>query len=140
MDKTLTTDKLDNFLTVADEAKKDQLLIQKYVLSSWDAITLTQLASINRPCGTITNIQYDDYPQAAHNIKKFFLSNLPVPSYPQVMAAPGTFTFQLPGESEKETEAKKGSPSLCFSSFVPTSVTKDCLSAIFLLLPSTVWK
>ncbi len=33
----------------------------------------------------------DDYPKAAHNIIKLFLSNLPVPGYPWAMAAPGTF-------------------------------------------------
>ncbi len=36
MDETLMTDKLDNFLLDANEAKKDLLLIQKYFLSSWD--------------------------------------------------------------------------------------------------------
>jgi hypothetical protein len=108
VDETLMTDKLDNFLMVADEAKKDPLLIQKYFLSSLDPVTFTQFPSNNRSCGTITNIQSDDYPQAAHNIKKFFLSNLTVPGFSQAMAAPGTFTFQLPGELEKESEAKKG--------------------------------
>ncbi len=97
IDKTLMTDKLDNFLTVADEAKKDLLLIQKYFLSSWDPVTLTQLASNNGLCGTITNVHSDDYPQANHYIKKFFLSNLPILGSPQALAAPGTFTFQLPG-------------------------------------------
>jgi hypothetical protein len=38
VDKTLTTDKLNTFLTVADEAKKDLLLIQRYFLSSWDPV------------------------------------------------------------------------------------------------------
>jgi hypothetical protein len=108
VDKTLMTDKLDDFLMVADEAKKDQSLIQKYVLSSWDPVTSTQLAIINGLCRTITNVHSDDYPQAAHTIKKFFLSNLPVPCFPQAIAAPGTFTFQLPGELEKESRAKKG--------------------------------
>jgi hypothetical protein len=68
---------------------------------------LTQLALNNGPYRTITNVQPDDYPQAAHNIKKFFLSSLPVPGYPQAMASPGTFMFQLTGELKKETEAKK---------------------------------
>ncbi len=137
VDKTLTTDKLDNFPKVADEAKEDPLLIQKCILSSWDPVNSTQLASNNGPCGTITNLQSDDYPQAAHNIKKFFPSNLPIPGFPQAMAAPGTFTFQLTGvELEKETEAKKGSPNFCFYAFMLTLITKDCLSAIFCLLPS----
>ncbi len=32
VDKMLSSDKLDNFLTVADKAKKNQLLICKYYL------------------------------------------------------------------------------------------------------------
>jgi hypothetical protein len=120
VDKTHTTNKLDNFLMVTDKAKNDPLLIQKYFLSSWDPVTSNQLASNNGPCLIITNVQSDDYPQAAHNIKKFFLSILPVPSFPQVKAALGTFTFQLPGELEKESMAKKGSPSSYFSKFVPS--------------------
>jgi hypothetical protein len=98
VDNTLTTDKLDDFLMVADEAKKNLSLIQRYFLSSWDPVTLTQLALNNGPCRTITNVQSDDYPQAAHTIKIFFLSNLPALGFPQAMAVPGTFTFQLPGE------------------------------------------
>jgi hypothetical protein len=92
VDKTLTTDRLDNFLRVADEAKKDQLLIQRYFLFSWHPVTLTQLASNNGPCRTITNVQSNDYtqPQAAHTIKKFFLPNLPAPGFPQAMAAATT--------------------------------------------------
>ncbi len=41
LDKTLTTDKLDDYLTVANKAKKDPLLIQKYFLSSWNPVTPT---------------------------------------------------------------------------------------------------
>jgi hypothetical protein len=47
IDEMLSTDKLDNFLTVADEAKKDPLLICKYFLPSWDPLTSTQLALNN---------------------------------------------------------------------------------------------
>jgi hypothetical protein len=108
VDKTLMADKLDNLLMVAYEAKKDPSLIQRYFLSSWDPGTLTQLALNNGPCKTITNVQSDNYPQAAHMIKKFFLPNLPAPGFPQAMAAPSTFTFKLPGELEKESKAKKG--------------------------------
>jgi hypothetical protein len=49
MDKTLMTNKLDDFPMVADEAKKDPLLIQKFFLSSWDPDASTQLASYNGP-------------------------------------------------------------------------------------------
>ena len=60
VDKTLTTDKLDNLLMVADEAKKDLSLIQKHFLSSCYLVALTQLALNNGPCRTITNVQSDD--------------------------------------------------------------------------------
>jgi hypothetical protein len=40
-DETLTTDKLENFFTIADEAKKDPFLIQRYFVSSWDPVTST---------------------------------------------------------------------------------------------------
>ncbi len=114
VDKSLMSDKLDNFLTVADEAKKDLLLIQKYFLFSLDPVTLTYFALNNGPCRTITTIESDDYPQAVHNIKKFFLSNLPISGFPQAMASTGTFTFQLQRELEMETEAKKGITKLMF--------------------------
>jgi hypothetical protein len=71
-DKMLSTNKLDNFLMVTGEAKKDPLLICKHFLQSWDPLTSTQLASNNRPCGTITNVQSDDYPHAAQIIKSSF--------------------------------------------------------------------
>ncbi len=57
VDKTLTADKLKDFLTVADRGKKDPLLIQRYFVSSQDTVTLTQLVSNNGPSGTITNVQ-----------------------------------------------------------------------------------
>jgi hypothetical protein len=41
-------------------------------------------------------------------IKKFFLTSLPALGFPQARDALGTFMFQLPGELEKESKAKKG--------------------------------
>ncbi len=108
LDKMLSTDKLDNFFTVADKAKKDSLLIRKHFLPSWDPLTSTQLASKNGTCGRITNVQSDNYSQANQTIKKFFLPDPPAQAFPQPMATPGTFTFQLLGELEKESKAKKG--------------------------------
>jgi hypothetical protein len=69
VDEMLSTNKLDDFLMVADKAKKDPLLICKHFLPSWDPLTSMQLASNNGPCGTITNVQSDDYLQAVHIIK-----------------------------------------------------------------------
>jgi hypothetical protein len=74
IDKMLSTNNLDNFLTVADKGKKDPLLTHKHFLPSWDPLTSTQLALNNGPCGTITNVQSNDYPQATQTIKKFFLT------------------------------------------------------------------
>jgi hypothetical protein len=53
MDETLTADKLNNFLMVADKAKKDPLPIQTYFLSSWDTDSSTQIASQERALKTI---------------------------------------------------------------------------------------
>jgi hypothetical protein len=78
VDKMLSTSNLDFFLMVSDKAKKNPSLICKHFLPSWDLLTSTQeLASNNRPCGTITNPQSDDFQHAAQTIKKFFLPNPP---------------------------------------------------------------
>ncbi len=60
VDKTLTTDKLNTFLTVADEAKKDLLLIQRYFLSSWDPVPWLDLCQMMDPAEP--SLQSDDYP------------------------------------------------------------------------------
>ncbi len=70
IDKPLSTNKLDKFLAVADKAKKDPLLICKQFLPSWDPLTSTQLAWNNGPCGTITNVQSNNYMQSTQIIKK----------------------------------------------------------------------
>jgi len=103
-----TLNKLNDFLEVMANAKKDPLLIKKHFLLSWDPKSPTKLASNNGPCGTITNMQSDDYPQAANLINKFFIQKLLPFVFPQVMTPPGTFMFQLTGEMEKESKAKKG--------------------------------
>jgi hypothetical protein len=81
IDETLSSDKLDKLLMVADKAKKDPLLICKRFLPSWDPLTSMQLALNNGPCGTIMSIQSNDYLQAVQIIKKFFLPNPPAPSF-----------------------------------------------------------
>ncbi len=77
VDEMLSTNKLGEFLMVADEAKKDPLLICKHFLPSGDPLTSTQLASNNGPWGTITNVQSDDYPQATQIIKKIYRLHRP---------------------------------------------------------------
>jgi hypothetical protein len=101
IDERLSTNKIDEFLTVADKAKKDPLLIHKHFLPSWDSLTSTQLALNKGSCGTIISVQSNDHLQAAQIIKKFFQCNLPAQAFTQPLATPGTFTFQLPGELDK---------------------------------------
>jgi hypothetical protein len=106
VDKTLSSEKLNKFLTVADKAKKDPSLICKHFLPSWDPLTSTQLMLNNGSCGTITSVQSDDYLQAMQIIKKFFLPNLPAQAFTQPLAAPGTLTFQLPGKLDRNPKPK----------------------------------
>jgi hypothetical protein len=108
VDETFSSNKLDKFLTVADKAKKGPLLIQNPFLPSCNPLTSTQLASNNGPCGTITSVQSDDYPQATQIIKKFFLPIPPAQAFAQPLATSGTFRHQLPGKFDKESKAKKG--------------------------------
>jgi hypothetical protein len=82
--------------------------MKRYFSQSYDPNSPAKLSSSNRPCGTITNVQSDDYPQATVEIKKFFIGAQVPAILPQAFTQPGTFTFQLPGELEKESEAKKG--------------------------------
>jgi hypothetical protein len=108
IEETLSSDKLDGFLMVTDEAKKDPLLICKRFLPSWDPLTSMQLVSNNRPCGIITSIPPDDYLRAAQIIKTFFLPDPPAQAFAQPLATLGMFTFQLHGKLDKESKAKKG--------------------------------
>jgi hypothetical protein len=126
IDKMLSTNKLDDFLTVADKAKKDQLLICKHFLPSWDPLTSTQLASNNGPCGTITNVQSNNYLQSVQIVKQFFLGSQ---AFTQPLATPGMFTFQLPSELDRTPKPKKGSQSSCSSMCVWRSTPRSQPSA-----------
>jgi hypothetical protein len=48
-------------------------------------------------------------------MKKFFLPDPPTQAFTQPSATLGTFRFQLPGELDKESKAKKRSQSSCSS-------------------------
>ena len=109
VEETLSADKLSNFLIVVGEAKKDPELMKKYFSASHDLDSPTKLTSNNGPCGTITNMQSDNYLQAPASIKKIFIDIQLLAIVPHAMTQPGTFTFQLPEElEEEEEEAKKG--------------------------------
>ena len=98
----------------------------------------TKLASSNGFCGTITYVQSNNYPQAAALIKKIFI-NIPPPAVvPHAVTQPGTFTFQLPGELEKEIEAKKGITKLMLLHICGTiDYTNHFVTDITLAKPST---
>jgi hypothetical protein len=125
VDKTLPSEKLDKFLTVAGKAKKDPSLIPKHFLPSWDPATSMQLASNNGPCGTIMSIQSNDYLQAAQIIKKIFLPNPPAQAFTQPLTAPGMFTFQLPDKLNRNPNPKKVSQSSCSSMGVQRSTSRN---------------
>jgi len=65
------------------------------------------LAKANGPFGSMTIVQTSDYPAAALSIKKFFC---PAPVAPSAAIFPtgNVMTLQLPGDIDKEAEAKKG--------------------------------
>ncbi len=90
-------------------SQEDPIADSKYYLSSWDpdASTSTQLPPNNRPCRTITNVQSDNNPQAAHMIKQFYLPNLLAPSFPQAMAAPSTFMVPATWRARKGTRCQE---------------------------------
>ena len=108
VEETLSANKLDNSLAVVDKAKKDPALRKKYISASYDPDSPTKLTSFNSPCGTIMNMQSNGYPQATASNKKFFIGAQLSTIFPQAMTQPGTFTFHLPRELEKESGAKKG--------------------------------
>ncbi len=72
MEGTLSNN-LGNFIAVMEKAVKDPNHMKRYFSQFYDPNSLTKLSSSNRPCGTITNVQPDDYPQATIEIKKFFI-------------------------------------------------------------------
>ncbi len=81
--------------------------IKKYFDSTCDASKSLPLATFNGPFFTMTKVQSDDYPVTAHVIKDFFWLT------PQAVTNSGAFAqgnimLQLPGEINKESEAKKG--------------------------------
>jgi hypothetical protein len=108
VEETLSNNRLGNFIAVMEEAVKDPNHMKRYFLQSYNTNSPTKLSSSNGPCGIITNVQSNDYPQGAVAIKKFFIDVQVSAILPQALTQPGTFTFQLPGKLEKESKAKKG--------------------------------
>jgi hypothetical protein len=98
--------KLDDIHTIIEEVKTAETN-KKYFNPTWDASRSLSLATSNGPFGTMTIVQSNNYPVAARVIKDLFQLT------PQTVANPGAFAqgnvmLQLPGEIDKESEAKKG--------------------------------
>ena len=109
MEETLAGDRLGDLIAVMAEVVKDPDLMKKYFSKSYDPNSPTKLSSSsNSPYGTIMNVQSNYFPQATAVIKNIFIDAQVSAILPQAMTQPGTVTFQLPGELEKESQAKKG--------------------------------
>jgi hypothetical protein len=90
----------DDILHILETLEADKAT---YFDPSWVEGTSLPFAS-NGPCGTSIIVQSSEYPQEAQQIKSFFLpAAAPVPVQPQ-----GNFTVTLPGEAEKDAEARNG--------------------------------
>ncbi len=63
--------KLDDILAIMEDIKTPET-IKKYFDPTWDASKSLPLATSNGPFGTMTIVQSDDYPVAAHAIKDLF--------------------------------------------------------------------
>lgn len=95
----LSMQRCDDLIHIVDTLEADKTL---YFDPSWNVETSLPFAS-NGPCGTNIIVQSSEYPQEAQKIKSFFLRTPSVPTQPQ-----GTITVTLPGEAEKDAEAKNG--------------------------------
>lgn len=84
----------------------DTLAVDKstYFEKGWVEETSLPFA-VNGPCGTSIIVQSSDYPQEAHAIRSFFLPATPLAA---LQPQQGTITVTLPGEVEKDAEAKNG--------------------------------
>ncbi|KAL7433446.1 hypothetical protein ACHAXH_004340 [Discostella pseudostelligera] len=95
----LATRRRDDIIHIVETLEADK---STYFAPNWMAENSLPFAS-NGPCGTSIIVQSSEYPQEAHAIKSFFL---PVASVPVQLQ--GTITVTLPGEAEKDAEAKNG--------------------------------
>jgi len=92
--------KIDDIPHIVDTLEADK---STYFAPGWEEETSLPFA-VNGPCGTSIFVRSSDYPQEAHAIRSFFL-----PTVPSAALQPqGTITVTLPGEVEKDAEAKNG--------------------------------
>ncbi len=83
--------------------------IKKYFNLSLDENKSHCLATSNGPFGTMTIVQSDEYPVAAHAIKvKDLLQLTPQAATSPAVFPPGNAMLQLPGKIDKVSKANKG--------------------------------
>jgi hypothetical protein len=99
-----TVEKLDNILSVMEEIRIPES-IKKYLDPTWDAKPLP-LATSNGPFGTMTLVQLDNYPVAAHVIKDLFQLSPQAVAPSLASSAPGNVMLHLLAKVDKESEAK----------------------------------
>ena len=92
--------KLDDIIHIVDTLEADKVT---YFDPAWVEDVSIPFAT-NGPCGTSIIVQSAEYPQEAQAIKSFFCQTLQAPLQPHA----GTITVTLPGEAEKDAEAKNG--------------------------------
>ena len=97
-----TIDRLGDIAHITDTLEADKVT---YFDPAWVEETSLPFAA-NGPCGTSFIVQSAEYPQEAHAIKSFFCPAVPASALAQSQA--GTITVTLPGEAEKDAEAKNG--------------------------------
>lgn len=95
----LAKERQDDIIHVVDTLGADK---KTYFDPNWTAASSLPFAS-NGPCGTSIIVQSAEYPQEAQSIKSFFL-----PLQANVQPAANTITVTLPGEAEKDADARNG--------------------------------
>jgi hypothetical protein len=99
-------EKLDNILSVMEEIKTLES-IKKHFNSNQD-VKFLPLATSNGPFGTMTLVQLDNYPVAAHVIKDLFQLSPQVVAPTLASYAPSNVMLHLLAKADMESEAKKG--------------------------------
>jgi hypothetical protein len=105
------SDKADDIVAILDkiddEAGPAMELYRKYLDPNRHENSLP-LAKSNGPFGSMTIVPTADFPAAALILKKFFVPEASVPPSSAVFPSGNIMTLQLPGDIDKEAEAKKG--------------------------------
>jgi len=99
------SDDIASILERIDDEEHPERIKQYLVPNRND--NLLPLAKANGPFGSMTIVQTSDYPAAAVSLKKLFTPPL-APTMSPNFHTGNIMTLQLPGDIDKEAEAKKG--------------------------------